>query len=303
MSPGFIDPDKVAAFWDGARRAAGEDQQTGYLQDEWPTAVGHHRFVGEWRQVSGWLDRFAVARGACLDVGCGVGVWLERLAGRFERADGIDLSAEMVAAAAARMKRAGLDNVRVEQRSVTDLVGARSYDLVFVGGVLMYLNDDEVEGMVARLAGLLAPRGLLVLRESTTTGATWYRDTPLWPGLFAKPGAPRPPYYAIYRTPPAYREMVERQGLEVVRCQPNRHYKVAELTEEWLTATNKLWRGRLARRPASAERAARALHRMRHVTLLPHYVLLRALRRTGKLDNWWYVCRRASSVPRLDAGS
>jgi SAM-dependent methyltransferase len=299
VSRGFIDPDQVAAFWDGVRRGAGEDQQTGYLQDEWPPAIGQHRFNGEWRQVSAWLDQLEIESGSCLDVGCGIGLWLEHLAARFERADGIDLSAEMVASAAARLERRGLRNARVERRSVTDLVGERSYDLVFVGGVLMYLNDEEVEPMVARLARLLTARGVLILRESTWPNRTWYRDKPLGPGLFADPQAPRPPYYAIYRTPSSYREMAERQGLEVVRCQRNRHYKIADLTEVWLRVLNKLSRGRLARRPASAERAARTLHRLRHVTLLPHHLAQRAIRRRSNLDNWWYVCRRRTSAQLL----
>ena len=297
MSRGFIDRKRVAAFWNGARRQADEGQQTGYLQDEWPDALARNRFIGEWRTVSRWLDRFGVARRACLDVGCGAGVWLERLAGRFAQADGIDLSAEMAASAAARAERLGLDNVRVECMSVTDLAGDRTYDLVFVGGVFTYLNDDEVEGMMARLAALLRPGGILILRESTSATATWYRSAPLSPGLFARPDAPRPPYYAIYRTPSRYRELASGQGLDLLRSRPNRHYKIADLTEGWLRAIDGLGRGRLARRPAGAERAARTLHRLRLLTLLPQYYAIRAFAsRVWKIDNWWYVCRRPGSA-------
>jgi 2,3-bisphosphoglycerate-independent phosphoglycerate mutase len=289
----FLDRVQVAAFWDQARRRADSHQQTGYLQDEWPAELGQRRFEGEWRTVSRWLDEFHVANGACLDVGCGVGIWLELLAGRFTDAHGIDLSREMVTSAAARAKRLGLDNVRVERRSVTDLTGEATYDLIFVGGVFTYLNDDEIDGMAARLAALLRPGGLLILRESTTTGETWYRDTPLSPGLFARPGERRPPYHAIYRNPGAYRDLVRHRGFELLRCRPNRDYKMADLAEGWLRAANRLTRGRLARRPASAERAARALYRLRHLTLLPQYHVLRAFAgRAWKVDNWWYVCRR-----------
>jgi hypothetical protein len=158
--------------------------------------------------------------------------------------------------------------------------------------------------MVGKLRRMLAPGGLLILRESTSAPAPWYRDAPLAPGLFARPGAPRPPYHAIYRTPPAYREMAERQGLVVIRWGPNRHYKLADLTETLLRRLDRLTRGRLARRPASAERAARWIHRLRWLTLLPKYYLVRALApRAWRINNYWYLCAPAPGSSGPGAGS
>jgi SAM-dependent methyltransferase len=285
----FLDTKRVAAFWDDARRSADEDKQSGYLQDEWPTALGMNRFAGEWKLVSSWLAD--VPRGACLDVGCGVGLWLEHFAQRFERADGIDLSTEMVAATAKRL--AHLPNVQVTVQGIGELPADRRYDLIFVGGVLMYVNDDEVEAMIGKLASMLTPRGLLIFRESTANGKTWYRDTPLQPGLFADPTKPRPPYFAIYRTPDAYPALIASQSLALVRKKPNRFYKIADITETWLGWLNKLTFGRLARRRDSAERAARWLHRLRFMTLLPHYYAKWFVARNSwRLNNYWYVSRK-----------
>ena len=289
--PGFLDTKRVAEFWDDARKSADEDKQSGYLQDEWPTALGMNRFAGEWKLVESWLAN--VPRGACLDVGCGVGLWLEHFAARFERADGIDLSAEMVASTAKRL--AHLPNVNVSVQGVNDLPADRRYDLIFVGGVLMYVNDELVEDVIAKLASMLTPTGILVFRESTANGQTWYRDTPLQPGLFADRTKPRPPYFAIYRTPDSYPKMIAKQPLALVRSQPNKFYKLADLTETWLGWVNKLTFGRLARRRDSAERVARWLHRLRWITLLPHYYVKRAVaQRSWRLNNYWYVCARRS---------
>jgi SAM-dependent methyltransferase len=291
--PGFLDTKRVAEFWDDARKSADEDKQSGYLQDEWPTALGMNRFAGEWKLVARWLDEQHVGRGACLDVGCGVGLWLEHLASRFEQADGIDLSSEMVASTAKRL--AHMPNVRVTVQGVADLPPDRRYDFIFVGGVLMYVNDEQVESVIAKLSSMLAPNGVLVFRESTANDKTWYRDTPLQPGLFADRSKPRPPYYAIYRTPESYPVMIERNELALVRKQPNKFYKVADVTETWLKLVNKLMFGRLARRRDSAERAARWLHRLRHITLVPHYYIVWLLsRRSWRINNYWYVCARRS---------
>jgi SAM-dependent methyltransferase len=289
--PGFLDTSRVAEFWDDARKSADEDKQSGYLQDEWPTALGMNRFAGEWKLVESWLA--GVPRGACLDVGCGVGLWLEHFAARFERADGIDLSAEMVASTAKRL--AHLSNVSVSVQGVSDLPADRRYDFIFVGGVLMYVNDELVEGVIAKLASMLTPNGVLVFRESTANGKTWYRDTPLQPGLFADRTKPRPPYFAIYRTPDRYPQMIENQSLALVRSQPNKFYKLADVTETWLKWVNTLTFGRLARRRDSAERTARWLHALRYITLVPHYYLVWLIaRRSWRLNNYWYVCARRS---------
>jgi 2-polyprenyl-3-methyl-5-hydroxy-6-metoxy-1,4-benzoquinol methylase len=291
--PGFLDTSRVAEFWDEARKSADEDKQSGYLQDEWPTALGMNRFAGEWKLIKRWLDAANVRRGSCLDVGCGVGLWLEKLASHFERADGIDLSREMVASTAKRL--AHVPNVRVEVMGVADLPADRRYDFIFVGGVLMYVNDEQVESVIAKLSSMLAPNGVLVFRESTANGKTWYRDTPLGRGLFADPAKPRPPYFAIYRTPDSYPVMIERNELTLVRKQPNKFYKLADVTETWLKLFNKILFGRLARRRDSAERAARWLHRLRCITLVPHYYIVSLLaRRSWRLNNYWYVCARRS---------
>ena len=160
----------------------------------------------------------------------------------------------------------------------------------------MYVNDELVEGVVAKLRSMLTPNGVLVLRESTANGKTWYRDTPLQPGLFADKTKPRPPYFAIYRTPEAYPEMIARHDLALVQQRPNKFYKLADVTEIWLRLFDKLTFGRLRRKRASAERAARWLHRLRYVTLVPHYYVVWLLaRRSWRLNNYWFVC-----APRSD---
>ncbi|MGE0869189.1 MAG: class I SAM-dependent methyltransferase [Kofleriaceae bacterium] len=293
----FLDEKKVADFWDDTRRNADPTDQTGYLADEWPRSLGHARFRGELKQVLGWLDELDAPRGRCLDVGCGVGVWLGELARRYESAHGVDLSAEMVTSARAGLAAAGLTNVTVTQQSILELPDDERYDLVFVGGVLMYVNDEDLSTMVARLGRLLTPRGVLILRESTSSPNTWYRDTPLSPGLFARKDGPRRPYTAIYRPPTAYKLLAEQHGLDIVRCEPNPHYKLSDLTETWLNTINKITFGTLARRHALAETTARAIHALRWITLVPQYHLIRTLAPgTWKIGNWWTVCRPKPSL-------
>jgi SAM-dependent methyltransferase len=300
----FLDTAKVAEFWNQARKKAEEEQQTGYLQDEWPRALGANRLAGEWAQVARWLEEHDVPGGACLDAGCGSGVWLSRLAPRFARAHGIDLSSEMVESARAHLARAGIGNATVECQGAMELPDDARYDLIFVGGVLMYLNDDVVGEMLAKLRRMLTPRGLLILRESTSSPRPWYRDTPLSPGLFADRSQPRPPYFAIYRHPKTYRALAAEHGLALVKSQPNQHYKLADLTEATLRLWNWIAGGKLARDRQRAERAAQRIHQLRHLLLLPRYWLVRALAPWAwKINNHWYLCRAAGPAQLPARGS
>ncbi|MEV6330440.1 methyltransferase domain-containing protein [Streptomyces sp. NPDC051909] len=97
-----------------------------------------------------------------LDAGCGDGEMTVRLAAAGHRVTAVDPSAGMLAAAARRLDaRPGLGaRVRLLEAGIHDLpFGAKEFDAVCCHGVLMYL--DEPTTAVARLAGLVAPGGVL----------------------------------------------------------------------------------------------------------------------------------------------
>ncbi|MEU0402081.1 methyltransferase domain-containing protein [Streptomyces sp. NPDC006197] len=97
-----------------------------------------------------------------LDVGCGNGEMSLRLAAAGHQVTGADPSARMLAAAADRLaKRPELaGRVRLVDADLKSLpLGEERFDAVCCHGVLMYL--DEPSEAVARLAGLVAPGGLL----------------------------------------------------------------------------------------------------------------------------------------------
>ncbi|MFI2791006.1 class I SAM-dependent methyltransferase [Kitasatospora sp. NPDC018614] len=108
------------------------------------------------------LAELPAAPARILDVGCGNGEMTLRLAAAGHRVTGVDPAATMLAAAADRLAarpeladrvhliNAGLDSLSLD---------GEPFDAVCCHGVLMYL-DDPGEA-VARLAGLVAPGGLL----------------------------------------------------------------------------------------------------------------------------------------------
>jgi SAM-dependent methyltransferase len=118
------------------------------------------------------------AGSAVLEAGCGVGAQTVTLARRSPEArfTSIDVSADSVAEAARRVRRAGLTNVKVCQ---ADIFGhpfeAASFDHVFVCFVLEHLGRP-VEALAA-LGRLLRPGGTITVIEGDHGSAYFHPDS------------------------------------------------------------------------------------------------------------------------------
>lgn len=96
-----------------------------------------------------------------LDVGCGQGTQLLRLASSGCRVTGVDPSPDLLALCAETAVSSDLDVELLQGRieNIPTLFGSRTFDLVCCHGVMMYL--DEWEHAIGTLAERLAPDGRL----------------------------------------------------------------------------------------------------------------------------------------------
>jgi SAM-dependent methyltransferase len=168
-----LDYDRTLSFFE-QRAAKGEGVAgapsitiTSYQDDDPDLAM--RRDQAEWERIEALLalDRRPVA----LDVGCGVGRWARHLHGRVERYLGIDFAPGLVALAQATLDElgAGEDN-RVQVLGAAEvapdaLVDPGPFGLVIVGGVLTYLNDEDVGRALDGIAAVVAADAVVYLRE------------------------------------------------------------------------------------------------------------------------------------------
>jgi ArsR family transcriptional regulator len=103
-----------------------------------------------------------VPLGRVLDVGTGTGRMLQLLAGRADRAVGLDSSHSMLSVARANLERASVPNWELRQGDIYSppLDGA-SFDLVVIHQVLHYLDDPA--RAIAEAARLVAAGGRLLV--------------------------------------------------------------------------------------------------------------------------------------------
>ncbi|HEY4023453.1 MAG TPA: class I SAM-dependent methyltransferase [Pseudonocardiaceae bacterium] len=115
-----------------------------------------------------------------LDIGCGAGdvtISAARLVGPTGSAIGVDMNADVLELARARVAEAGLDNVSLRQATVPDIVLAEPVDALIGRQILIHL-DDPVDA-VRRLSALVRPGGLVSFQELSPRHAGSEPETPL----------------------------------------------------------------------------------------------------------------------------
>ena len=215
-----LDYEAVRRYWDGAASSAAAASYMAHEQGL-PQACVDYRFAHEWAVVERWFANLTGAS-AVLDVGCGAGAWSALFAQRYRRVVGIESSANMIAAARARLT--GVANVELLEGDALQVPVTGRFDGAFLGGLLMYLNRDDAVRLLARLGGLI-PDGRIIIRESSVRH-----------GVELKTGD----YHVTYRSPQEYVALATEAGLRVRAIERNRGYAAMEIAVELVNFARRL---------------------------------------------------------------
>ncbi len=192
-----------------------------YMMDDFgfPPSAGDFRFRAESlivQRLTGDVKR----DGSVLDLGSGIGVWAEEFARRFSRVTAVEGSRVLFRSLQTRGAR--YPNLRPVHGDVRTFAPDASYDLVFLGGLLMYLNESDVIALLRKLTPCLEAGGMILCRESTVRGDAL---------------ALRGDYQVVYRSVSDYRRIFGRCGLSVAHVERNEPYVLiemgSELVEKW----------------------------------------------------------------------
>lgn len=123
------------------------------------------------REALAVVDRLIDVRGRdVLEIGCGVGRWVEELAARGARVTGVDFSEGALQLARRRCPPG--PTVTYRRQSLDDIDDAGSFDVVFGWGILVIAcpNRAALMGTLARLRTALRPGGEILLMEPMHAG-------------------------------------------------------------------------------------------------------------------------------------
>lgn len=184
-----------------------------------PVSAGNFRFRAETmivrRLLSGIKDD-----GSVLDLGSGVGYWAEEFAGRFSQVTAVEGSSALYEALDERC--GPIPNIRTLHGNVLAFEPDGQYSLIFLGGLLMYLNETDVIALLQKLRPYLGPEGIILCRESTVRGEAVTRTGD---------------YPVVYRSVSDYERIFKQCGLSLKQTERNEPYILlqmgCELIRKW----------------------------------------------------------------------
>jgi SAM-dependent methyltransferase len=210
----LLDYATVSRYWSKAKPSI----MGPYMMDGFgfPASAGSYRFDAECEIVER-LIRSINSDGAVLDLGSGVGFWTEYFAQRFGKVTAIEASLPLYEATVARCSKYA--NATLLNDDVLDFEPDNLYSMIFLGGMLMYLNESDAISLLKRVAPFLEPGGIVLCRESTVRSGTLTRQGD---------------YQVVYRSVQTYSSLFSKCGLSVDHVEFNTPYLLMQMGCEFI---------------------------------------------------------------------
>ncbi len=196
-----------------------------YMMDGFgfPASAGRFRFRGESRIVQRLIRQAHVDRaGNLLDLGSGAGYWAEYFAQQFDKTVAVEASTPLYKTLVRRCS--AYDNITPILGDVLSFETEDRFSLIFLGGLLMYLNECDTIALLQKLKSFLNPGGFILCRESTVRNGTVTREGD---------------YQAVYRSVPTYHSLFKKSGFSVTQTCLNKPYVLMQMGCEAI----KVWKG------------------------------------------------------------
>ena len=271
-----IDDAVVEGYFDGSGGTTAASMSMMAHGHNLPLKAVTHRVAREQRIIGEWLDAVPDS-GRVLDVGCGAGAWVEIFANRYDSVIGVERSQLMVDAARNRVSY--LTNAQILSGDVRRDLPEGPFDLIFAGGLFMYLNDSDAVSLLGSLKDRLSVEGSIVLRESGVRS-----------GVLLVKGE----YQAVYRSVDLCRHLFEQWDIDCLEVKQNLGYNDVVIAEE-LVSFRRKWLPFLPK--DSALLGALTWYALRGTAPISFWALPKALSALNvpwpRLQNYFYLLRTA----------
>ncbi len=178
-----------------------------------PASAGRFRFRAESKIVQRLIHSSKTDyNGAVLDLGSGVGYWTEYFAKQFGKVVAVEASVPLYESLVQRCSP--YTNVLSINTDVLSFEPEGRFSLIFLGGILMYLNECDVITLLQKVTSYLEPNGVILCRESTVQNGTVTRKAT---------------YQAVYRSVETYTQIFNKGGLSVAKVELNVPYVLMQI--------------------------------------------------------------------------
>ena len=159
-----IDYVKSKLFWDTRAAALGKKESIliTTLQDDIP-AISDYRDKTEKAHFFRIVPLHKEMR--VLDLGGGAGRWAAALAPYVAHVTVVDFSAEIIDIAKDVLREKGCTNISFIRCPVDAFQSDEKFDIILLSGILMYVNDADLDLIMLHCCDMLTDKGKVVLRE------------------------------------------------------------------------------------------------------------------------------------------
>ncbi len=190
------------------------------------------RFKTEIRSLKEILHKNKAKTNSFLDIGCGNGKYSFYFSHLFNKVVGVDFSAASLRIAKHEAVRRGIPNCVFHCSDLKRLNLNKKFDFIFVGGVLMYIKDEDLPLALQKLSQHLNDDGVIILREP----------------LFTKNQSlvQLGEYHVIYRSLQSMKEALRKESLHVVHEELNQGYMYGIIVDFYMKLLRKLLNKKMA---------------------------------------------------------
>lgn len=152
-----------------------------------------------------------------LDVGCGPGNFIDYLKDNFDTLKGIDQSEYMINIARKRFQK--FPNIIIEKADINTytLQENKKYDLIFIGGVFLYIKEDDVIKFLKKIKGVIDNNSIVVVRDVNVRRTQILQD--------------KNDYMIIRRSIGDIKKIFGNAGLEIVSTERNYYFSYTRMIE------------------------------------------------------------------------
>lgn len=160
-----LNKDDLEIFFKGRGNRLKKDPLTAVLYQDNNPKLAHQRDQFEKEKI---LPLLKLTRDdKVLDIACGIGRWVDVLHEQVELYTGIDFQSEFIHYARNKYKEySNISFLVLDATMISpDTLGRSDYTKVLIGGLLLYLNDNQIAHLFESLVDVTSVDALVYLRE------------------------------------------------------------------------------------------------------------------------------------------
>ncbi len=199
---------KVKEFWDSRAKKMGSIPIESVTNLEEDTELMNEKVSIEQEKVSKALKLSKEM--TLLDLGAGIGNWSIFFSPHIKEITAVEYSMGLIEIGQKRLREKNIHNIKFEHSPAQDFLVPRHFDVIFISGLFVYLNDDEAKMVVKNIRQMSQPNTVVCLRDGTGIKDRFEINDKPSDYLNA------PSYSAIYRSSEEYIQLFKNSGFNLV---------------------------------------------------------------------------------------